>query len=340
MCYHLSMNQKKFDSPTMPGGRPKQPGIIGAEEQTKPGLPVPLSEALASQAATTLKSFPAIPGRDETVLSFISPEERERVSQQFSVIFSKNKGEEVLKDELKRSFVYARFGRYLTTEALKDWSINGEDEEITKRVKTVISLLLQEEEEEERKETFQLDENRSKLKADQAIIKRRLSGLIEDLIVRSERSPEYFSSPGFDDDLCDLLEMDEVREHPRVLLAVLGELSLKLPTAWGLHLIRLEHVAETRLYRELSAFLELNKGQLTTKPPYLREELRELRSQDLFVRHPRALERALARLRWASTPEEKRQALTARPPAKDPEGLLSQSRVAQVDAIEAMLKDE
>jgi hypothetical protein len=346
VCYHLPMDSKKFDSPTAPGGRPRQVPIPEVDIPTKPGLPIPLEEPLLSQGVRTLNSFPSTPGRDEAVLPYISPEERERVSQQFSVLFSKIgtteniPADEVTKEQLKKSFVYARFGRYLTTEALKDWCIKGIDAEITKRVINVISLLLKEEEEEEREEAAQFSENASKFRADEKLIKVRLAHLIEDLIIRSEERPEYFLSAGFTDDMYDLLEMDLVKAHPQALLEVLGELSLKLPHAWGLHLIRLEHAAGARLYRELFAFLKLNQDELTAKPEYLREELRELRKNDLFSLHPRALKRALARLRSEGSPQEKSQAVTVRPLSRDADGLMARSRAMQVDAIEAMLKDE
>lgn len=340
------MDSKKFDSPTVPGGRSRQVPIPEAEVPTRPGRPIPLEEPLLSQKVRTLNSFPSTPGRDGAVLPFISPEERERVSQQFSVIFSKidttgnTVTDQAIKERLKKSFVYARFGRYLTTEALKDWYIRGKDEEITKRVKNVISLLLEEEEEEERNEAPQFTENTLKFRADEKLIKIRLSNFIEDLVIRSEERPEYFLSPGFADDMYDLLEMDQVKAHPQVLLEVLGELSLKLPHAWGLHLIRLEHAAGARLYRELFAFLKLNQDELTAKPAYLREELQELRKKDIFSLHPRALKRALVRLRSEGSPQEKSQAATMRPPSRDTDRLMARSRAMQVDAIEAMLKDE
>ncbi len=334
------MDSKKFESPTAPGGRPRQTPIPEADIPTKPGRPIPLEEPLLSQEVRTLNSFPSTPGRDGAVLPFISPEERERVSQQFSVIFSKNEEEKVLKDELTRSFVYARFGRYLTTEALKDWCIKGIDAEITKRVINVISLLLKEEEVEQREEAAQFSENAQKFRADEKLIKVRLSHLIEDLIVRSEERPAYFLSPGFTDDIYDLFEMEQVKTHPRVLLDVLGELSVKLPHAWGLHLIRLEHAAGARVYRELSAFLKLNQEELTSRPAYLRKELQELRKMDVFSLHPRAVTRALERLREEGSPQEKSQAATMRPPSRDADGLMVRSRAMQVDAIEAMLKDE
>lgn len=346
MCYYPSMDSNKFDSPKLPGGRPKQVPTPEAEVPTKPGRPIPLEESLLSQEVHTLNSFPSTPGRDEAVLPFISPEERDRVSQQFSVIFSKGDAvenaltDEVLKERLKNSFVYTRFGRYLTTEALKDWYIKGSDEEITKRVKNVISLLLKEEEEEEKNETPLFNESTLKFRADETLIKRRLSYLIEDLIIRSEERPEYFLSPRFTDDMYDLLEMDQVKAHPRAFLEVLGELSFKLPHAWGLHLIRLEHAAGARLYRELFAFLKLNQDELTAKPAYLRNELQELRKNDIFSLHPRALKRALARLRSEGSPQEKSQSVTVRPPSRDVDGSMAQSRAMQVDAIEAMLKDE
>lgn len=334
------MDSKKFDSPTAPGGRPRQVPIPEADIPTKPGRPIPLEEPLLSQEVRTLNSFPSTPGGDGAVLPFISPEERERVSQQFSVLFSKNEEEKVLKDELTHSFVYARFGRYLTTEALKDWCIKGIDVEITKRVINVISLLLKEEEEEEREEATQFSENALKFRADEKLIKVRLSHLIEDLILRSEKRPEYFLSPGFTDDIYDLFEMEQVKTHPRVLLDVLGELSVKLPHAWGLHLIRLEHAAGARVYRELSAFLKLNQEELTAKPAYLRKELQELRKMDVFSLHPRAVIRALERLREEGSSQEKSQVVTVRPPSRDADGLMARSRAMQVDAIEAMLKDE
>ncbi len=346
MCYHSSMDSKKFDSLRSFEGRPKQDPIPEADVPTKPGRPIPQEEPLLSQELHTLNSFPSTPGRDEAVLPFISPEERDRVSQQFSVIFSKGATaekaytDEALKERLKNSFVYARFGRYLTTEALKDWYIKGNDEEITKRVTNVISLLLKEEEDEEKNEAMQFNENTLKFRADETLIKRRLSYLIEDLIVRSEERPDYFLSPVFADDMYDLLEMDQVKAHPQAFLEVLGELSFKLPHAWGLHLIRLEHAAGARLYRELLAFLKLNQDELTAKPTHLRNELQELRKTDLFSLHPRALKRALARLRSEGSPQEKSQAVTVRPPSRDVDGSMAQSRAMQVDAIEAMLKDE